>query len=544
MKIALAQLNYTVGDFESNAFKIKEAIVTAKKNKTDLIIFSELALTGYPPNDLLDYPAFTETALEELDKIADACQGITAIIGAPGVRIGHGKKITNAAYIIKDGAIDNFINKTLLPTYDVFDEARYFEPNTDFDIVEVNGVKLAVTICEDIWDVSNLYSYKVHPLDKLLPKKPDLIINISASPYSQKHHNERLEIIQANCLKYNLPLIYVNQTGANTDLIFDGGSVAYNKDGTPALQMPFFEENISYVEFNNGIITTSEQSHKVEEPIARIHDALVLGIKDFFAKQGFKKALLGSSGGIDSAVVNALAVEALGKENVLSVLLPSVYTSDDSNNDAVKLANNLGNEYISVPIKEAVTAFEATLAPHFKGLKADVTEENIQSRSRGVFLMALSNKLGGILLNTSNKSELAVGYSTLYGDLNGGISVLGDVYKTQVYELAKYMNRDREIIPANIITKAPTAELRPNQKDSDSLPEYDILDKILHYFLELRYNKAAIIAKGFNEEVVSKTLHLVNLSEYKRYQGPPILRISDKAFGIGRRVPIVAGKKF
>lgn len=544
MKIALAQLNYTVGNFESNALKIKEAIATAKRNNANLIIFSELALTGYPPNDLLDYPEFTNTALKQLDEIAELCQGITAIVGAPGVRIGKGKSLTNAAYIMKNGKVNNFINKTLLPTYDVFDEARYFEPNVDFDVVEVDGLKLAVTICEDIWDVNYNYSYKQHPLEELKDKQPDLIVNISASPYSQKHHDERIEIIKANCIKYNLPLVYVNQIGANTDLIFDGGSVAYNKDGEAALQMPFFTENISYVTYNNGIITTEEESHKIEEPIARVYQALILGIKDFFAKQGFTKSLLGSSGGIDSAVVNALAVEALGKDNVLSVLLPSVYTSDDSNNDAVKLAQNLGNEYISVPIKNAVTAFENTLAPHFKGMDADLTEENIQSRSRGVFLMALSNKLGRILLNTSNKSELAVGYSTLYGDLNGGISVLGDVFKTQVYELAKYINRNKEVIPANIITKAPTAELRPDQKDSDSLPEYDILDAILHRYVDLKMSNSQIVAEGFDKATVDKSLHLVNISEYKRYQGPPILRVSEKSFGIGRRIPIVSKKQF
>ncbi|MDX5321839.1 MAG: NAD+ synthase, partial [Bacteroidota bacterium] len=378
--------------------------------------------------------------------------------------------------------------------------------------------------------------------DELIGEKPALMINIAASPFSRNHIETRREVLEANCKAYQIPLLYVNHVGAQTELIFDGGSIAMNADGSLVDEMAYFDEEFKVYAFDGTQLEQIGDDHSFlpEERIALIHDALVTGVRDYFKKLGFKKALLGSSGGIDSAVVLAITAKALGPENVLAVLMPSRYSSDHSVADAKQLSENLGTPYEIIPIEEAFTAFEKTLAPQFSGLQPDLTEENMQARSRGVILMALSNKFGSILLNTSNKSENAVGYGTLYGDMCGGLSVIGDLYKTQVYELARYINRDQEIIPDNIITKAPSAELRPDQKDSDSLPEYDELDTILYQYIENRQGPKELIANGHDEALVRRIIRLVNLNEYKRHQAPPILRVSSKAFGMGRRMPIVA----
>lgn len=435
--------------------------------------------------------------------------------------------------------------KTLLPNYDVFDEYRYFQPNNQFSVIDYKGIRLAITICEDLWDeqpVANSFArdklYTMSPMDELVRLNPDLVINIAASPFSHTQVDIRRSIVTQKAGKYHLPFIYINQVGANTELIFDGDSMVVNNRGEVVLTMKAFEEELQIVDSDELMKMQPIETGHVR--LHLIHDALVLGIKDYFFKMGFTKATLGLSGGIDSAVTLVLAVRALGADNVRVLLLPSKYSSDHSIKDAVELAEYLRVQYEVVPIKGIVTEFDNALNKLFAGLEADVTEENIQARVRGTLLMALSNKFGHILLNTSNKSEAAVGYGTLYGDMNGGLSVLGDVYKTDVFKLARYINREEAIIPENTIVKPPSAELRPDQKDSDSLPEYEILDDILYRYIEQKQSPDEIVAAGFDEHIVQKVVRLVNVNEYKRFQTPPILRISAKAFGIGRRMPLVA----
>lgn len=542
MKIALAQLNYHVGNFEDNARKIIDKITLAKAENADLVVFSELCLTGYPPKDFLEFNDFIRLTEEYLQKIASHCTGITAIVGAPSInKEVKGKPLFNTAYVLGEGEIQAQVHKTLLPNYDVFDEYRYFEPNTLFQTVFINGINVALTICEDLWNIGEDMLYPISPMDYLAKEKPELIINIAASPFGQFHIETRKGILLQNVEKYNLPLLYVNHVGAQTELIFDGGSMAVNTDGTIIDELAYFNEEFKLYNFDNGQLAQIGQDHSFlpTERIELVHDALVTGISDYFRKSGFTKAILGASGGIDSAVVQALAVRALGAENVKVVLMPSQYSSDHSIKDAVTLSQNLNNPFEIIPINKPFEAFTDALKGSFNGLPFNITEENIQSRSRGVILMALSNKFGYILLNTSNKSELAVGYGTLYGDMCGGLSVIGDVYKTQVYELARFINKDEEIIPQNILVKEPSAELRPDQKDSDSLPDYDILDEILNHYIENRLGPDEIIAKGYDKALVLRILKMVNVNEYKRHQTPPILRVSNKAFGSGRRVPIV-----
>jgi len=540
MRIALAQLNYVIGDFEKNVFKIKEAIIRAKKEKADLVVFSELAVCGYPPLDFLEVNNFIKQCENAVNEIAKECIGIAAIVGSPSTNPKlEGKNLFNSTYSIADGKIKSIAHKALLPNYDVFDEYRYFEPNRTFACIELNGSKIAVTICEDLWNVEDDPMYVFSPMDELIKEKPQLIINIAASPFDYSHAEKRKAILKRNALQYKLPLVYVNHVGAQTELIFDGGSLAMNDRGEVVKECKYFEEDFAIYDFKKDEGWKMEDGSRKPDKIERIHDALVLGIKDYFQKQNFKKAILGLSGGIDSALVLCLAHEALGKGNVLPVLMPSEFSSKASVDDSVALCKNLDIDYKTISIENVFNDFLELLKPHFDNLPFNTTEENIQARARAILLMALSNKFGYILLNTSNKSELAVGYGTLYGDMCGGLSVIGDVYKTEVHELSNYINREKEIIPSNIIAKAPSAELRHDQKDSDSLPEYNVLDKVLYEYIEQRKGPGKLTAMGFDEALVKRVLRLVNMNEYKRKQAPPILRVSPKAFGPGRRLPIV-----
>ena len=541
MKIALAQLNFHIGNFDSNTQKIITAIEDAKQQGANLIVFPELSVCGYPAADFLELTEFVELCKQSAHKITEACKGIACIIGLPTVNPKvQGKDLFNSAYFIEDGKVKSVVHKALLPNYDVFDEYRYFEPASKFKCIEFMGEKIALTICEDLWNINDNPMYLDEPMDELIKENPVLMINIAASPFSYNHDEERVLILSDNCRKYNLPLLYVNHVGAQTEIIFDGGSLAFDNEGLLLDEMAYFREEVKIYEFANGKIQHFKPVvHNPQNDIEQIHHALVMGIKDYFVKSGFSKAVLGLSGGIDSALVCALAAEALGPENVMAVLMPSEYSSDHSLKDALDLVENLGCKHEIIAIKEAATAFENMMKPVFQDLPFNVAEENIQARCRAIIVMAMSNKFGYILLNTSNKSECAVGYGTLYGDMAGAIAVLGDVYKTQCYKLAEYINRKKEIIPLNSIVKPPSAELRPGQKDSDSLPEYDVLDKILFQYIELKKSSASIIAQGFDESLVRRVLKMVNVAEFKRKQAPPILRVSPKAFGMGRRIPIV-----
>ncbi len=536
MKITIAQLNYHVGNFEANTSKIIAAIQKAEQENADLIVFSELAICGYPPRDFLEFEEFIEECGKCIDSIAQHCTTIAAIVGSPSKNNNQrGKKLYNSAYFLNNGKVEDIFHKTLLPNYDIFDEYRYFEPNRNFHLLEFKGEKIAVSICEDLWNITEQL-YELDPMEELAKLKPSLIINIAASPFNYNQEKDRKKVLKATFDKYQLPIVYCNHVGAQTELIFDGGSIFINAKGELQNELNYFEEDFSIVDTTK---ITAPKTQIENSKIALIHHALISGIRDYFGKLGFKKALVGLSGGIDSAVVYAMAAEALGNENVMGVLMPSQFSSDHSVSDARKLATNLSAEQHLIEIEPLFSAFSEQLAPLFQNLPFNLAEENLQARIRGTLLMAVSNKFGHILLNTTNKSEAAVGYGTLYGDMNGGLSILGDLYKLEVYDLASYINRDKEIIPLNSIEKAPSAELRPGQKDSDSLPEYDILDQILYQYIELRKGPDAIIHQGFDEATVKKVLKMVNTTEYKRHQTPPILRVSSKAFGTGRRMPIV-----
>ncbi|MGN6494685.1 MAG: NAD+ synthase [Agriterribacter sp.] len=570
MKVALAQQNYHIGNFESNTAKIIEAVKKAKSLNAELVVFSELCICGYPPRDFLEFEDFINRCYASIEKIKEHTQDIGVIVGAPQRNPDkQGKDLFNAAWFLFNGEILGVAQKTLLPTYDVFDEYRYFEPAFEWNVIPFKNHRIALTVCEDIWNLGDNPLYRTCPMDALAQQQPDIMINISASPFDYDHDEDRKEVARANVLKYGLPLIYCNGVGSQTEIVFDGGSLAYDASGNLLKEMNYFEEDFCIVEIAaanapkeikdmkqqpaivSGVTDKEMRVSKISNPdkiidfltaennIRQIREALVLGIKDYFSKMGFTKAILGSSGGIDSAVTLALACEALGRENVHAILMPSEFSSGHSVDDAVQLSKTLGNPYDIIPIKNIYETFLDTLKPVFKDTPFGLAEENIQSRSRGNLLMAIANKFGYILLNTSNKSELATGYGTLYGDMAGGLSVLGDVYKMQVYALARYINKDKEIIPTHIITKAPSAELRPNQKDSDSLPEYDILDKVLYQYIERRQGPKEIMAMGVEATLVTRILKLVNTNEYKRNQFCPIIRVSSKAFGVGRRLPIV-----
>ena len=543
MIIALAQLTYHIGNFECNNSAITWAIAEAKDRGADIVVFAELAIGGYPAKDLLRSPAFLDACEASLAEIASHCKGIACIIGAP-VRntSGKGKPLYNAALFIADGVVQQTVHKGLLPDYDVFDEYRYFQPANDFKCITYNGKKIALTVCEDLWNIATPKLYRRNPMEVLRSEHPDIIVNIAASPFSYNHLGERMDVLRAHARETSAPLLYLNHIGANADIIFDGRSLVLSASGDVVDMMASFKEELAYYELQGKSISALQERPTMpplhDTPL--IHQALLLGIRDYFCKSGFKKAVVGLSGGIDSAVVAALACEALGPENVMAVLMPSVYSSDHSITDALELVRNTGCRHEIIPIQPMADAFNQSLGKAFDGLAPDVTEENIQARIRGTILMAFSNKLGYILLNTSNKSEAAVGYGTLYGDMAGALGVIGDVYKTQVYKLAGYINRNGEVIPENTIVKPPSAELRPGQKDSDSLPDYELLDAILFQYIENEKSAAQIIALGFEETLVRRVLTMVDRAEFKRFQAPPILRVSSKAFGAGRAMPLVA----
>lgn len=535
MKIALAQFNYHIGNFSDNLLKIQSGIRKAKKDGADLVVFSELAVSGYPPRDFLEFSEFIHLCESSLAEIASECKGIAAIVGCPVRNTGKGKKLYNSACLLSNGKVTFIQRKTLLPTYDVFDEYRYFEPNREFGIAEVCGKKIAITICEDIWDVNPDKLYDKSPTDALSEFSPDIFVNISASPYSRGHYPERCRILSSNAGKYRKPFIYVNHVGAQTELIFDGRSMVCDKGGNIIKTLKSFDEDF-------WIYNTEEnyaQDMPVFDDMEDVLNALVTGIGDYFRKSGFRKAIVGLSGGIDSALTAVIAVQALGAANVTALMMPSPYSSRHSIDDSVELCKRIGCRSKLIRIDSLIDAFDHSLKADFDRLPRDITEENIQARIRAALLMAYSNKFGGILLNTSNKSEIAVGYGTLYGDLSGGLSVLGDVYKTEVYGLAGFINREEEIIPVNILKKEPSAELRHNQRDSDSLPDYAELDPVLFHYIEGRKSAPEIVALGYGENLVRGVIALVNRNEYKRHQTAPILRVSTKAFGMGRRMPIV-----
>jgi NAD+ synthase (glutamine-hydrolysing) len=570
MKIALAQQNYHIGNFDFNVSKILKAVKDAEDAGAELIVFSELCVCGYPPRDFLEFSDFINKCYRSLDTIREASANIGIIVGAPARNeVSAGKDLFNAAWFFDAGKLLGVAHKTLLPTYDVFDENRYFEPAYQWNCIRFRDRTIALTICEDLWNVGDNPLYRFSPMDHLVGQQPDLMINISASPFDYDHDDDRKEVIRANVLKYKIPIVYNNTVGSQTEIVFDGGSLVIDKDGTIVHELKYFEEDFRIVDIADDKTAASLNTDnvpntpslqlfdkemrvfKIKDPsrvipyltsdnnVQQIYRALVLGIRDYFSKMGFKAAILGSSGGIDSAVTLAIACEALGAANVHAVLMPSEFSSGHSVSDAEQLSQNLGNPYDVVPIRDIYDGFIATLKPIFRDLPFNIAEENIQSRTRGNLLMAIANKFGYILLNTSNKSELATGYGTLYGDMAGGLSVLGDVYKMQVYALARYINREREVIPQNILDKAPSAELRPGQKDSDSLPEYPLLDTVLYQYIEKRQGPREMLQMGMDEQLVSRIIRMVNTNEYKRNQFCPIIRVSCKAFGVGRRMPIV-----
>ncbi len=556
MKIILAQQNYHIGNFERNTNKIIDAIKFAKSKNADLIVFSEMCICGYPARDFLDFNDFINKCYESIETIKKYADTIGVIVGAPDRNpVREGKDLFNAAFFLYEKEVIGIAHKTCLPNYDVFDEYRYFEPAYNWNVIEFKGRKIALTICEDIWNLGDNPLYRICPMDILMQQQPDVMINISASPFDYTHIEDRKATIKANVLKYKLPLIYCNAVGSQTEIIFDGASLVFDKDANLCTQLSQFKEEITEIILNyNGTIDGPVLESALVMPdelldplhfvpdlnISQVYNAIIMGIKDYFQKMGFTKAIVGSSGGIDSAVTLVLACIALGKENVRAILMPSEFSTSHSIVDAEQLSKNLGNSYDVIPIKKIYNQFIKELKPVFEDSRFGIAEENIQSRTRGNLLMAIANKFGYILLNTSNKSELATGYGTLYGDMAGGLGVLGDCYKMQVYELAKFINSEKEVIPKSIISKAPSAELRPDQKDSDSLPPYEILDKILYQYIERVKGPNEIKEQGFEPVLVDRILHLVNMNEYKRNQFCPVIRISPKAFGVGRRLPIVA----
>ena len=535
MRIGVAQLNATVGDLDGNLALAIDAYEQLVGQGVDLVAYPELFLCGYPPRDLLLKTRFVSDLAERLNAFAEQTGPTPAVIGfVEKSGKDAGRPFYNAAAWCVEGKVVRVARKRLLPTYDVFDEARYFEPGEDSLVLEHKGKKIAVTICEDVWNEAGEL-YATDPLNEVREVSPDLLLNLSASPWHQGKQAVRREVLAKVATKCGCPVIYVNLVGGNDELIFDGASMAANADGERISHLPAFEEAIRVVDFSEEAIGRESEVASLEN----LRKALVLGLRDYAHKSGFTKGLVGLSGGIDSAVTAAIAAEALGAENIIGISLPSAISSEHSKDDAADLASNLGIEYSTLAIQSIVDAATGELEPLFAGLAADVTEENLQARARGLLLMAVSNKLGALLLTTGNKSELAVGYCTLYGDMCGGLAVISDVPKTQVFALARHMNVDGEVIPVSTIEKPPSAELRPDQVDSDSLPDYEVLDAILERYVERLESTEEIVAAGFEEAVVADVVRKVDRNEYKRKQAAPGLKTTPLAFGVGRRIPIV-----
>jgi NAD+ synthase (glutamine-hydrolysing) len=545
MKIALAQFNPTVGDFDGNSARILALAAQAKRLGADLAVFSELCICGYLPLDLLERPAFIQRNLDTLKHVASQMP-LPGIVGYAGrVDADHhkaGKAIANKAALICDGRVVFEQAKMLLPTYDVFDESRYFQPGERQYVYGLNREQLGITICEDVWNDKTFWAspmYARDPVTELVSLGTSVLINISASPFTIMKRHLRLGMLRSTALHHKRPVVYVNQVGGNDSLIFDGASVAFSADGKVAAQAKAFEEDLVLFDTISGQGDIHEQP---SDEIAYAYQALVLGTRDYVRKCGFAKAIVGLSGGVDSAVVASIAVEALGAGNVLGVSMPGPYSSEGSKADAQALASNLGIEFLTIPISPVFSSYREALAPAFKQWHAsggDATEENIQARIRGNYLMALSNKFGSLVLSTGNKSENAVGYCTLYGDMAGGLAVISDVPKLMVYNLARYVNREREVIPNSTLEKPPSAELRPNQKDTDSLPAYEVLDRILKaYIEEVKSPEEITVETGFDVNLVRTIAAMVDRNEYKRKQAAPGLKITSRAFGFGRPFPI------
>ena len=547
MDIRLAQLNPTIGDIASNVSLIREAMERAESDGIDLLVLPELVVCGYPPMDLIERPAFREAIYEANSQIASISGDTAVLFGTATANNGVGRHCFNSALFVQNGAVQAEVHKTLLPTYDVYDELRYFEPGKQvFDCIEFQGRQLGITICEDIWHNFELsyLSYDVNPTKELVAGGAEAILNVSGSPFSRGKPNGRQRMLQQHAERWGIPILYANQVGGNTELVSDGDSMAIGSNAKVVGRAPLFEEAHIDVEWvGTDLQNIGAPPAEVPSTVEQMFDALVLGLQDYLAKTGIAdKVILGLSGGIDSALVAAIAAEALGAENVVAITMPSEFSSEGSISDSQKLAQNLEIELHELAIKEIYEQFTDHLAPLFGDTSFGVAEENIQPRIRGTLLMAYSNKFGHMLLNTGNKSELATGYCTLYGDMAGGLGIISDLYKTEVYEMAHWLNNayfGREVIPQNILDKPPSAELRPDQKDADSLPPYDVLDPILKAYIEDQRSEQDIADQGFDLSTVERIISLVDYNEYKRKQAVPGLKVSDKAFGTGRRWPIV-----
>ena len=541
MKIALAQIDPTVGDFTGNLDKVIATARRAAQAGARLTVFSELVLCGYPPADFLEKPSFLARCRAVVNELAEATRELpTALL--VGVALPapfeSGKPAVNAAILIDKGQILLEQHKRLLPFYDVFDEQRYFAPAKSQQVVALDGLRLGISICEDAWNDKNFWQkrlYTVDPMQELMSQHPAIHINLSSSPYWHQKRAVRRQMLSAIARRDQIPVVLVNQVGGNDSLIFDGSSVAFNAQGELVAQAASFAEDLVIVD----PFTAAPIAEPADNDTEASYRALVIGTRDYIRKCGFKKALVGLSGGIDSALVAVVAAEALGPENVIAVGMPSPYSSQGSIDDSRKLAATLGIRFDVIPIGGLFTEFQRALAPQFEGLKADTTEENIQSRTRGCLLMALSNKFSALVLTTGNKSEMAVGYCTLYGDMVGALAVIGDLVKTRVYDVCRWINREQEIIPEAILTKPPSAELRPDQKDTDSLPPYDVLDPIVEAYVERYETPEQIVARyGFPLKLVERFVRLIERNEYKRQQAAPVLKVTSKSFGMGRRFPI------
>ncbi len=544
MRIAIAQINFHAGHIDYNVKRILDSLFQAKGMGVDLVLFPELCVCGYPPRDMLLSETFIDRCQQAVEELARSCRGVAALVGCPTRnQKGSGKALYNSALLLQQGEVGAFYHKGLLPTYDVFSEYRYFEPAREFYTMEFMGERLAVTICEDLWNIGSQGLYPHNPPDELMTREPSILLNLSASPFAWHHMPERMRVLSANAESYGLPLFSANLVGGQTDLLFDGASAVFGPRGQLHDILPSFREALQVYELEEVMASTGRpipQHPDKEQQWARSMDALVMGVRDYFWKSGLKKALVGLSGGLDSALTLVIAERALGRDNVWAVLLPGPYSSEHSVTDALALARNLGVRHDTVSINDIVKSLKDSLEPHFTGTSPGIAEENLQARARAIVLMGLSNKFGHLLLNTSNKSEAAVGYGTLYGDMCGGLSVLGDVYKSDAYGMARMINAREEIIPQHTLDKAPSAELKPKQKDTDSLPEYYLLDDILYQFLEQGRDAREIVRSGHDKTLVSKVLGMVCQSEHKRSQAPPSLRVSAKCLGVGREMPLEA----